>query len=134
MHTGSKIRSRKVHGAPASGRFEKNGQYNRSENPRKHHYSRGGHPRRGNGGQENHQRQVDEAFERLLAQNPTLREKMVTSAYLDGDINLGKAAELLGIHPVALRKDLLERGIPIRIGSDSEESLRAEIAGTENMV
>ena len=77
---------------------------------------------------------VDEAFERLLAQEPTLREKIVISAYLDGDINLGKAAELLGIHPVALRKDFLERGIPIRIGSESEESLRAEIAGTENMV
>ena len=77
---------------------------------------------------------VDEAFERLLAQEPALREKVVVGAYLDGDINLGKAAELLGMHPVALRKDFLERSIPIRIGSESEEDLRAEVTGAEHVV
>ena len=77
---------------------------------------------------------VDEAFERLLAQEPALREKVVLGAYLDGDINLGKAAELLGVHSVALRKDFLERGIPIRVGSESEESLKAEMTGAEQMV
>lgn len=77
---------------------------------------------------------VDEIFERVLAQDDRLREKLVISAYLDGDINLGKAAELLGIPSLALRKDFLKRGIPIRIGHENEESLQTEVASAGKLV
>ena len=76
---------------------------------------------------------VDEAFERLLALEPTLRERVVIGAYLDRDINFGKAAELMGVHPVALRKDFLGRGIPVRIGSETVEDLRAEVTSAAEL-
>jgi predicted HTH domain antitoxin len=55
-----------------------------------------------------------------------LREKLVIGAYLDGDINFGKAAELLNVHPVELREQFLNKGIPVRIGVVSKEELYAE--------
>lgn len=62
----------------------------------------------------------------LLDHDKGLKEKVVMSAYLDGDINLGKAAELLDEHPVVLRKRWQERGIPLRLGATSVEEVLAE--------
>jgi predicted HTH domain antitoxin len=76
---------------------------------------------------------VDGAIDRLLKEDPLLREKLVLGAYLDGDINFGKAAELLGLHPVELRQRFLKRGIPIRIGSESIEALQAEVAAADQI-
>jgi len=73
-------------------------------------------------------RMVDEAVDQLLTQEVELREKLVIGAYLDEDINLGKAAELLGVHPVELRRRFMNQGIPVRIGSESFEALQAEAA------
>jgi hypothetical protein len=36
------------------------------------------------------------------------------NAYLDEKINLGKAAELLGVHRLELQNELREKGVPIR--------------------
>lgn len=69
---------------------------------------------------------VDIVIMKLLEQESGLREKLVIGAYLDGDINFGKAAELLHIHPVALRKQFLAQGIPVRIGVESKEEIVAE--------
>ena len=55
------------------------------------------------------------------------------NAYLDRDINLGKAAELLGAHPIELRQQFLKKGIPVHIGCESIEELQAEIAAAEEM-
>ncbi|OGG50267.1 MAG: hypothetical protein A3F84_18065 [Candidatus Handelsmanbacteria bacterium RIFCSPLOWO2_12_FULL_64_10] len=76
---------------------------------------------------------VNGAIDRLLGEDPALQEKVVTGAYLDGDINLGKAAELLGIHPMELRQRFLRRGIPVRVGAESVEALQAEVAAAEGM-
>lgn len=42
--------------------------------------------------------QVDAALHKLLEDDPDLAWSLVVSAYLDEDINLGKAAELLHVH------------------------------------
>jgi len=76
---------------------------------------------------------VDEMIHRLQESNPIRHEKLVVSAYLDKDINLGKAAELLGVYPVELRRRFLRQGIPVRIGCESIEELQAEVAAAEQM-
>ncbi len=69
---------------------------------------------------------VDMIIMDLLERESELREKLVIGAYLDGDINFGKAAELLHIHPVELRSQFLARGIPVKIGVASKEEIVAE--------
>ena len=69
---------------------------------------------------------VDDAVEKLFKVNSALREKVVVGAYIDGDINFGKAAELLGLHPIKLRELFLARGIPVKIGVELKEDLVAE--------
>lgn len=69
---------------------------------------------------------VDMMMMKFLEQESALKKKLVIGAYLDGDINFGKAAELLHIHPVALRKQFLAQGIPVRIGVESKEEIVAE--------
>ncbi len=69
---------------------------------------------------------VDAAIAELLEKGPVLREKLIVGAYIDGEINLGKAAELLGMHPVRLREQFLSKGIPVRIGIETREEIVAE--------
>jgi predicted HTH domain antitoxin len=69
---------------------------------------------------------VDDAIARLLQEDQDLRWSMIIGAYRDGDINLGKAAELLGLHELALRKRLIELGIPVRIGASDLAEAQAE--------
>lgn len=76
---------------------------------------------------------VDDLIGRLLEEDLEVREKLVVGAYLDGDINLGKAAELLGVSALELRQRFLKQGIPVRIGSESVEALQAEVAAGEQM-
>ena len=68
------------------------------------------------------------ALEELLRHQHSLRDKLVLGAYLDREISLAKAAELLDQHPVQLRKTFSEKGIPVRVGAKSKEELRAEAA------
>jgi len=74
---------------------------------------------------------VASALEELLRSHKVLCEKMVIGAYLDGEISLAKAAELLEEHPVQLRKKLLGKGVPIRLGVESKEDLVAEAAAAQ---
>jgi len=64
--------------------------------------------------------------ERLLQEDQDPRWSMIIGSYRDGDINLGKAAELLGLHELALRERLIELGIPVRIGASDLAEARAE--------
>lgn len=48
------------------------------------------------------------------------------SAYQDGQSNLGKAAELLGLPELELRDRFIELGIPLRIGPVDLAEARAE--------
>ena len=76
---------------------------------------------------------VVSALEELLQSQKALCHKLVIGAYLDGEISLAKAAELLEQHPVQLQKQLLEKGIPVRLGAESKEELRAEAAAARVM-
>ncbi len=67
------------------------------------------------------------ALRRLLVDDEELRWAMVVSAYRDGVINLGKAAELLGKHALTLRQEFIGLGIPVRIGPETVAEARAEV-------
>ncbi len=71
---------------------------------------------------------VDQVIEELLNRQAELRWLVVVGAYLDEEINLGKAAELLGIHRLELQEQFLEQGIPLRFGVDTLEEAHAEMA------
>ncbi|MFT5366090.1 MAG: putative HTH domain antitoxin [Candidatus Latescibacterota bacterium] len=71
---------------------------------------------------------IDDVIHHFQASDPARLEKLVIGAYLDRDINLGKAAELLDVHREELRRRFLKKGIPIHEGSQTIEELKAEIA------
>ncbi len=75
---------------------------------------------------------VDRAVKEMLAQQSDLRWSVVVGAYLDGEINLGKAAELLGMHRLELQERFHAQSIPVRIGPDTIEEARAELAAIES--
>ncbi len=70
---------------------------------------------------------VNAALNRLLAEDAALRWAMVVNAYLDQQINLGKAAELLQMQELELRERFINLGIPLRIGPADMTEARAEI-------
>jgi predicted HTH domain antitoxin len=76
---------------------------------------------------------VDTVMNELLEKKSGLREKLVIGAYLDGDINFGKAAELLDTHPIELRERFLAKGIPVRLGVESIEEMLAEGTAARRM-
>ena len=57
---------------------------------------------------------------------------MVMAHYLGEAISLGRAAELLDLPWMDLRLRLARLGIPLRLGPESIEELRAEIEAIEN--
>ena len=69
---------------------------------------------------------VDDALQKMIESNPDLAWSLIVSAYLDEEINLGKAAEMLGLHELELRNRFLEMGIPLRIGPADKAEARAE--------
>ncbi len=69
-------------------------------------------------------------IDEILSRQSELRRLVVIGAHLDEEINLGKAAELLGLHRLELQEQFLEQGIPLRLGPDSPEEARAELAAT----
>lgn len=71
--------------------------------------------------------QVDAALEKLLENDNDLAWSLVISAYLDEDINLGKAAELLHLHELELRARFIELGLPLRVGPSDIVEARAEV-------
>lgn len=76
-----------------------------------------------------------EAVERLLfmlpKQFPELWQAVVIGAYLDDEINLSKAAELLEKHPIELRRDFKKQGIPVKIGARSLDEAETEVEALE---
>ncbi|MBI5301105.1 MAG: UPF0175 family protein [Chloroflexi bacterium] len=71
---------------------------------------------------------VQSALEKTLRENGDLQWSLVVNAYLDEIINLGRAAELLGMHRLELQERFIELGIPLRIGAATLEEARAEVA------
>lgn len=64
---------------------------------------------------------------RLLSESEELRWSLVIRAYQERRINLGKAAELLGLHELELRERFLELGIPLRLGPADLAEAQAEV-------
>ena len=70
---------------------------------------------------------VEDAIHRLVQDDEGIRWSVVVGAYQDGQINLGKAAELLGLSELELRDRFIELGIPLRIGPADLADARAEV-------
>jgi predicted HTH domain antitoxin len=68
---------------------------------------------------------VEEAIHYLWEKCPALHKIVVVNAYIDGKINLSKAAELLEMSRLELERELKEKGIPIR--RLSQEDIVAEV-------
>ncbi len=74
---------------------------------------------------------VDQALEEMLKRRADLSWSVIIGAYLDQEINLGKAAELLGMYRLELQERFIDQGIPLRIGPDTVEEAKAEMAAIE---
>jgi predicted HTH domain antitoxin len=68
-----------------------------------------------------------QAIRRLMQDDEHIRWSVVVGAYRDEQINLGKAAELLGVSEVKLRQRFIKLGIPLRIGPADLAEARAEV-------
>jgi predicted HTH domain antitoxin len=69
---------------------------------------------------------LDSVLHNLWA-NRDVRWSLVVRAYRQRRINLGKAAELLGMHELELRERFVELGIPLRVGAADLAEARAEV-------
>lgn len=74
---------------------------------------------------------VDNAIEEFLNQQTELWKLVVIGAYLDEQINLGKAAELLGMHRLELQAEFQKQGIPLRLGADTIDEAHAEFTAIQ---
>lgn len=70
---------------------------------------------------------LEPIIRRLVQENESIRWSMVLGAYQDGQISLGKAAELLGLAELELRRRFIELGIPLRVGPADLAEARAEV-------
>lgn len=61
------------------------------------------------------------------------RDIRVLRRYLDSEINLGKAAQELGLSRLELQDRFHRLGVPLRIGPESLEDVRREIAATRKL-
>jgi len=59
---------------------------------------------------------VNRAITRLIQDDQELGWSLVVGVYRDGQINLGKAAELLNMHELELRDRFIQLGVPLRVG------------------
>ena len=68
-----------------------------------------------------------ERAERETNGSPQARWNTVIGAYLDGHINIGRAAILLGLSSYELDERFRRLEVPRRIGPNTEEEARAEV-------
>ncbi len=74
---------------------------------------------------------VGRAFDDLFREHGDLWRAVVIGAYLDREINLGKASELLGVARAELQKQFVAQGIPLRLGPEDLDEARAELEAIE---
>jgi len=70
---------------------------------------------------------IEIAFHRTVEENREIKWSVIIGAYQDGQINLGKAAELLDLPEIELRQQFLTLGIPLRLGAENFAEARAEV-------
>lgn len=69
---------------------------------------------------------ADEALQALWQQRPALLRRVVIGAYLDQQLSLSKAAELVGLTRGELQHQLVQEGIPVRMLSEEEVTAEVE--------
>jgi predicted HTH domain antitoxin len=69
---------------------------------------------------------ADAALHVLRQYQPVVWQRLVIRAYLDQQISLSKAAELLGMTRLELQRQCLQQGIPIRMLSLDEVQAEVE--------
>ncbi len=77
--------------------------------------------------------EAEELIRDLRAHHQALWEEMVIGAYLEKEISLSKAAELLDLHAIELRRRFQARGIPIFLGPENSEEAKAEGEALEGL-
>ena len=76
---------------------------------------------------ESHPDLLERAIQQMVQDNEDIRWSVVVGAYQDRQINLGKAAELLGLTELELRHRFIELGVPLRVGPADMAEARAEV-------
>jgi predicted HTH domain antitoxin len=66
---------------------------------------------------------IKDAFRTLFNVKPNLRISAAIELYKEGDISLGKAAEMVGVSTIEFKEILANRGIIRKISSRSREEL-----------
>ena len=66
---------------------------------------------------------VKDAFRTLLNVKPDLRTVAAVELYKEGEVSLGKAAEIAGVTTIEFKDILADRGIRREVGSRSVEEL-----------
>lgn len=69
---------------------------------------------------------ADEALQALQQHQPDVWQRLVIRAYLDQQISLSKAAELLGMTRLELQRQFLQQGLPVRMLSIDEVQAEVE--------
>ncbi len=68
---------------------------------------------------------IGNILEDIKNRSPEIFKSLVISAYLDGKISIGKAAEMLDVTRIELQKEFKNKGIPLRVVS--KEDVIAEV-------
>jgi predicted HTH domain antitoxin len=69
---------------------------------------------------------ADEVLQVLRKHQPEVWKRVIIGAYLDQQINLSKAAELVGVTRLELQRQFLQQGIPVRMLSLDEVQAEVE--------
>lgn len=69
---------------------------------------------------------VEDGLKALWDKKPILHKKVVINAYMDGKVNLGKAAEILEMSRLELERELKEKGVPVRHLTAADVSAEVE--------
>ncbi|KAF5419439.1 MAG: putative antitoxin [Candidatus Methanocomedens sp.] len=66
---------------------------------------------------------IKDAFRTLLNVRPELKTSAVIELYKEGEISIGKAAEMVGVSTIEFKDILVNRGIHREVGSRSKKEL-----------
>jgi len=66
---------------------------------------------------------IKDAFRTLLNVRPELKTSAVMELYKEGEISIGKAAEMVGVSTIEFKDILVNRGIRREVGSRSNKEL-----------
>ena len=66
---------------------------------------------------------IKDAFRTLLNVRPELKTSAVIELYKEGEISIGKAAEMVGVSTIEFKDILVNRGIRREVGSRSKKEL-----------